>query len=464
MRPNTMALSADTSPASCAAGSFRRLSGSRRITCSSWSGRRSSHCCITSRPWNASRPCSQRASHSETRKVNNMKEAVIVSGARTAVGRAPRGTLRATYPDDMAGAAIKEVLRRAPGLDPAEVEDVIIGCAIPEGTQGMNVARLAAARAGLPVDVPAQTVNRFCSSGLQTIATASERIMAGFATTIVAGGTESMSTTIQSPNFSPNPGLVRTYAAYYMPMGLTAEEVAKEYKVSREDQDAFALRSNQRAAKAVDSGLFDEEIVPLDVDIEAVGEDGEIQEYKTEFSRDEGPRRDTTEQALAKLKPVFKVGGTVTAGNSSQRSDGGAAVVVMERKHAEERGLTPLLRFVGFAVAGVRPEVMGIGPIFAIPKVLKLTGLTLDDIDLIELNEAFASQSLAIIRELGLDPEKVNVNGGAIALGHPMGATGGKLTLQTLPALKRRKAHYGMVTMCIGGGMGAAGIFENLQR
>ena len=393
-----------------------------------------------------------------------MKEAVIVSGARTAVGRAPRGTLRTTYPDDMAGAAVKEALRRAPGLDPTEVEDVIIGCAIPEGAQGNNVARLTAARAGLPVSVPAQTVNRFCSSGLQTIASASERIMTGFATTIVAGGTESMSMTIQSPNFSPNPGLVRSYAAYYMPMGLTAEEVAKEYKVSREDQDAFALRSNQRAAKAVDSGLFDEEIVPLDVDIEEVNGESEVQQYKTVFRRDEGPRRDTTEQGLAKLRPVFKSGGTVTAGNSSQRSDGAAAVVVMERKHAEERGLTPLLRFVGFAVAGVRPEVMGIGPIFAIPKVLKLTGLTLDDIDLIELNEAFASQSLAIIRELGLDPEKVNVNGGAIALGHPMGATGSKLTVQIMHEMKRRKAHYGMVTMCIGGGMGAAGIFENLQR
>ena len=393
-----------------------------------------------------------------------MKEAVIVSGARTAVGRAPRGTLRTTYPDDMAGAAVKEALRRAPGLDPTEVEDVIIGCAIPEGAQGNNVARLTAARAGLPVSVPAQTVNRFCSSGLQTIASASERIMTGFATTIVAGGTESMSMTIQSPNFSPNPGLVRTYAAYYMPMGLTAEEVAKEYKVSREDQDDFALRSNQRAAKAVDSGLFDEEIVPLDVDIEEVNGESEVQQYKTVFRRDEGPRRDTTEQGLAKLRPVFKSGGTITAGNSSQRSDGAAAVVVMERKHAEERGLTPLLRFVGFAVAGVRPEVMGIGPIFAIPKVLKLTGLTLDDIDLIELNEAFASQSLAIIRELGLDPEKVNVNGGAIALGHPMGATGTKLTVQIMHEMKRRKAHYGMVTMCIGGGMGAAGIFENLQR
>ncbi len=392
-----------------------------------------------------------------------MKEAVIVSGARTAVGRAPRGTLRATYPDDMAGAAIKEALRRAPGLDPAEVEDVIIGCAVPEGTQGFNIARQAAARAGLPVSVPAQTVNRFCSSGLQTIATASERIMAGFATTIVAGGTESMSSTLQSPNFSPNPELVHTYAAYYMPMGLTGEQVAREFKVSRADQDAFALRSNRLAAKAVDSGLFDEEIVPLEVDFSWVDDDGQPQQQKTVFKRDEGPRRDTSEEGLAKLRPAFQAGGAITAGNSSQRSDGAAAVVVMERERAEQLGLKPLLRFVGFAVAGVRPEVMGIGPIIAIPKVLKLTGLSLSDIDLIELNEAFASQSLAIVRELGLDMEKLNVNGGAIALGHPMGATGSKLTIQLMHEMKRRKSRYGMVTMCIGGGMGAAGIFENLQ-
>jgi acetyl-CoA acyltransferase len=392
-----------------------------------------------------------------------MKEAVIVSGARTAVGRAPRGTLRATYPDDMAGAAIKEALRRAPGVDPAEVEDVIIGCAVPEGTQGFNIARQAAARAGLPVSVPAQTVNRFCSSGLQTIAMASERIMAGFATTIVAGGTESMSSTLQSPNFSPNPELVHTYAAYYMPMGLTGEQVAREFKVSRADQDAFALRSNRLAAKAVDSGLFDEEIVPLEVEFSWMDDDGQPQQQKTVFKRDEGPRRDTSEEGLAKLRPAFQAGGTITAGNSSQRSDGAAAVVVMERERAEQLGLKPLLRFIGFAVAGVRPEVMGIGPIVAIPKVLKLTGLSLSDIDLIELNEAFASQSLAIVRELGLDMEKLNVNGGAIALGHPMGATGSKLTIQLMHEMKRRKSRYGMVTMCIGGGMGAAGIFENLQ-
>lgn len=393
-----------------------------------------------------------------------MKEAIIVSGARTAVGRAPRGSLRTTRPDDTAGAAIKEALRRAPGLDPAEVEDVIIGCAFPEGAQGMNVARLAAARAGLPVSVPAQTVNRFCSSGLQTIATAAERIMTGMATSIVAGGTESMTMTIESPNFSPNPELVQSYPAYYMSMGLTAEQVAKEFNISREEQDAFALRSNQRAAKAVDSGLFDEEIVPLDVQIKSFSEQGEVLDEKLVFQRDEGPRRDTSPEGLAKLKPAFKIKGSVTAGNASQRSDGAAAVVVMERERAEQLGLKPLARYIGFAVAGVRPEVMGIGPIEAIPKVLKLTGLSLSDIDLIELNEAFASQSLAIVHELGIDMEKLNVNGGAIALGHPMGCTGTKLTIQLLHEMKRRNARYGMVTMCIGGGMGAAGIFENLQR
>jgi acetyl-CoA acyltransferase len=393
-----------------------------------------------------------------------MKEAVIVSGARTAIGRAPRGSLRTTRPDDMAGAAIKEALRRAPGLDPAEVEDVIIGCAFPEGAQGMNVARIAAARAGLPVSVPAQTINRFCSSGLQTIASAAERIMTGMATTIVAGGTESMTMTMEFPNFSPNPELVQTYPAHYMGMGLTAEQVAKEFQISREEQDAFALRSNQRAAKAVDSGLFDEEIVPLDVDIESFSENGEVQHEKMVFRRDEGPRRDTSPEGLAKLKPAFKIKGTVTAGNSSQRSDGAAAGVVMERERAEQLGLKPLLRYIGFAVAGVRPEVMGIGPIEAVPKVLKLTGLSLSDIDLIELNEAFASQSLAIVHELGIDLEKLNVNGGAIALGHPMGCTGTKLTIQLMHEMKRRNARYGMVTMCIGGGMGAAGVFENLQR
>jgi acetyl-CoA acyltransferase len=394
-----------------------------------------------------------------------MKEAVIVSGARTAVGRAPRGTLRASRPDDMAGAAIAEAVRRADGLDPAEVEDVLLGCAVTEGTQGLNVARIAAQRAGLPASVPGQTVNRFCSSGLQTIASAAERIMAGFATTIVAGGTEHMSSTpTPTPTFSPNPEVVRGHPEYYMSMGLTGEQVAERWGVSREDQDAFALRSHQRAAKAVDSGLFDPEIVPLPVRLDWLDEAGRPQHLETSFARDEGPRRDTSVEALAKLKPVFKQGGTITAGNSSQRSDGAAAVVVMERERAERLGLRPLARFVGYAVGGVEPDVMGIGPTVAIPKVLELTGLRLEDLDLVELNEAFASQSLAVIRELGMDLERVNVNGGAIALGHPMGATGTKLTIQLLAELARRQARYGMVTMCVGGGQGAAGIFESLQN
>ena len=392
-----------------------------------------------------------------------MKQAVIVSGVRTAVGRAPRGTLRAIHPVDMAAATIEEAIDRADGLDREEIEDVIIGCAMPEGTQGYNMARLSSMRAGLPETVPAQTVNRFCSSGLQTIALAAERIMSGFATTIVAGGTEHMSSTLEMPNFSPNPKLVETNPAVYMGMGLTAEQVAKEFDISREDQDEFALRSHTLARKAVEGGVFDEEILPLDVELDWVDESGEPQHMETTFARDEGPR-DTSMEKLAKLPTVFQEGGTVTAGNSSQRSDGAAAVVVMEREEAERRGLTPLVRFVGFAVGGVRPEVMGIGPAVAIPKVLKLTGLSLDDIDLVEFNEAFAAQALAVIREVGLDLEKTNVNGGAIALGHPLGATGTKLTVQLIHGMKRRNSEYGMVTMCIGGGMGAAGIFENLQN
>lgn len=392
-----------------------------------------------------------------------MKEAVIVSGARTAVGRAPRGTLRTMHPVDMTAAAISEAVRRAEGLDPADVEDVIIGCAMPEGTQGNNMARLASLRAGMSETVPAQTVNRFCSSGLQTIANAAERIMTGQAQTILAGGCEHMSTTIEMPNFSPSPSLVETNPAVYMGMGLTGEQVAKEFNVSREDQDEHALRSHTRAQKAVTSGVFDEEIVPLDVEFDWVDDNGEVQHFQTTFRRDEGPR-DTSLEKLAKLPTVFQRGGTVTAGNSSQRSDGAAAVVVMEREEAERRGLQPLARFVGFAVGGVRPEVMGVGPMVAIPKVLKIAGLTIDDIDLVEFNEAFAAQFLAVVREVGLDIEKTNVNGGAIALGHPMGATGTKLTVQLIHEMKRRESKYGMVTMCIGGGMGAAGIFENLQN
>ena len=392
-----------------------------------------------------------------------MNEAVIVSGARTAVGRAPRGTLRGVHPVDLGASAIREAVGRAEGLDPSEVEDVIMGCAMPEGTQGYNMARLSSVRAGMPDTVPAQTVNRFCSSGLQTIAMAAERIMVGHASTIVAGGTEHMSSTLQMPNFAPDPGLVETNPAVYMGMGFTAEQVAKEFGVSREDQDEFALRSHTRAKEAVESGLFDDEIVPLDVAYDFVDDDGNPQHFETTFGRDEGPR-DTSAEQLAKLKPAFQQGGTVTAGNASQRSDGAAAVVVMEREEAERRGLTPLARFVGFAVGGVRPEVMGIGPSVAIPKVLEQTGLSLEEIDLIEFNEAFAAQVLAVVRELGLDMDRMNVNGGAIALGHPMGATGTKLTVQILNEMKRRGSRYGLVTMCIGGGMGAAGIFENLQN
>jgi acetyl-CoA acyltransferase len=391
-----------------------------------------------------------------------MNEAVIVAGARTAVGRAPRGTLRAIHSVDMTAAAIEQAIGRAESLGQEEIEDVIVGCAMPEGTQGYNVARLSAIRAGLPETVPAQTVNRFCSSGLQTIALAAERIMSGFATAIVAGGTEHMSSTLEMPDFSPNPNLVETNPAVYMGMGLTAEQVAREFEVSREDQDEFALRSHTLSRKAVEGGVFDEEIVPLDVEFDWVDESGEIRHAQTAFARDEGPR-DTSMEKLAKLPTVFQEGGTVTAGNSSQRSDGAAAVIVMEREEAERRGLTPLARFVGFAVGGVRPEVMGIGPTVAIPKVLELTGLSLGEVDLIEFNEAFAAQALAVVREVGLDLEKTNVNGGAIALGHPMGATGTKLTIQLIHEMKRRSSRYGMVTMCIGGGMGAAGIFENLQ-
>ena len=392
-----------------------------------------------------------------------MNEAVIVAGARTAVGRAPKGTLRASRPDDMGGVAIREALSRAEGIEPEEIEDVIMGCAMPEGTQGMNVARQCSILGGLPETVPAQTVNRFCSSGLQTIAIAAERIMAGHATTIIAGGTEHMSTTIDMPNFAPNPKLLEINPAVYMGMGLTAEQVAREYKVSREDQDEFALRSHTLAQKAVNGGVFDEEIAPVDVELDFVEDGGEVRHYETTFKRDEGPR-DTSAEQLAKLPTVFQQGGTVTPGNASQRSDGAAAVVVMEREEAERRGLTPLARFVGFAVAGVRPEVMGIGPIYAIPKALKQAGLDLSDIDLFEFNEAFAAQALAVIREVGMDLDKTNVNGGAIALGHPMGATGTKLTVQLMSEMKRRGSRYGMSTMCIGGGMGAAGIFENLQN
>ncbi|WP_029215608.1 acetyl-CoA C-acetyltransferase [Kallotenue papyrolyticum] len=392
-----------------------------------------------------------------------MREAVIVSGARTAVGKAGRGSLRTVRPDDMAAAAIKAAVERAAGLDPNAIDDVIMGCAMPEAEQGMNVARIATIRAGLPHTVPAQTVNRFCSSGLQTIALAAQQIMAGMADVVVAGGTESMSMVPMSGHvYAPNPELAEIHPEVYMGMGLTAENVARRYGITRQDADEFALRSHQKAAAAIDAGKFKDEIVPLDVTVTEV-KDGTARERRFTFDVDEGVRRDTSLEALAKLKPVFAAGGTVTAGNSSQTSDGAAAVVVMSREKAEALGIKPLARFVSFAVGGVPPEVMGIGPVAAVPKALKLAGLSLEDIDLIELNEAFAAQALAVIRQLEMDLERVNVNGGAIALGHPLGCTGAKLTVTLLNELRRRNARYGMVTMCIGGGMGAAGIFENLS-
>ena len=393
-----------------------------------------------------------------------MREAVIVSIARTAVGKAPRGTLRNTRPDDMAAAAIQEVLRRAPAIDPNEVEDVILGCAMPEAEQGNNVARVASLRAGLPVSCSAMTINRFCSSGLQAIAIASERIMAGFAEVVIAGGTETMSMIpMGGHHFAPNPYLMEHYPDAYLSMGLTAENLAQKYHLTRPQQDEFALRSHQRALAAIAEGKFKEEIVPLEVvEVSLNGKD-KPQRRKIRFDTDEGPRADTSLDALANLKPAFHAHGTVTAGNASQMSDGAAAAVVMSAEKAKALGLKPLARFVSFAAAGCLPEEMGIGPVYAIPKALKLAGLKLADIAVIELNEAFAAQALAVIKLAELDLERVNVNGGAIALGHPLGCTGAKLTAALLAELKRRSAKYGMVTMCVGGGMGAAGIFENLQ-
>jgi len=393
-----------------------------------------------------------------------MKEAVVVSIARTAVGKAPRGTLRNTRPDEMAAAAIREVLRRAPGLDSSEVEDVILGCAMPEAEQGNNVARVASLRAGLPVSCPAMTINRFCSSGLQAIAIASERIMAGFAEVVIAGGTETMSMIpMGGYHFAPNPYLIEHYPDSYLNMGLTAENVARKYNITRQRQDEFALRSHQRALAAIAEGRFKDEIVPLEVvEVSPNGKD-KPQTRQIRFDTDEGPRGDTSLDALAKLKPAFHAHGTVTAGNASQMSDGAAAALVMSAEKARTLGLKPLARFVSFATAGCLPEEMGIGPIYAVPKALKLAGLNLSNIEVIELNEAFAAQALSVIDLVQLDPERVNVNGGAIALGHPLGCTGAKLTATLLGELKRRKATYGLVTMCVGGGMGAAGIFENLQ-
>jgi acetyl-CoA acyltransferase len=391
-----------------------------------------------------------------------MREAVIVSAVRTAVGKAPRGALRSVHPTDLAATVIRSAVERVPGLDPKEIDDVILGCAMPEAEQGLNMARVALLRAGLPTDVPGQTVNRFCASGLQTIALAAQQVMSGMGDVVVAGGAESMSAVpMGGHHFAPNPAMAEMSPDVYLGMGLTAENVARRYEVSREDQDAFALRSHQRAIAAIDAGLFKDEIVPIEVE-HVWFENGKVQRSTMIFDTDEGPRRDTSAEALAKLKPVFAVNGTVTAGNSSQTSDGSAAVVVMSREKADALGVKPLARFVSFAVAGVPPEIMGIGPVAAIPKALKQAGLTIDQIDLIELNEAFAAQALAVIRALELDEEKVNVNGGAIALGHPLGCTGAKLTVQILHELRRRGGRYGLITMCIGGGMGAAGIVEML--
>jgi acetyl-CoA acyltransferase len=393
-----------------------------------------------------------------------MKEAWIVSIARTAIGKAPKGALRNTRPDEMASAVIQEILRRLPQLDVNEVEDVILGCAMPEAEQGNNLARVASLRAGLPVSCSAMTINRFCSSGLQAIALASERIMAGFGEVIIAGGAESMSLIpMGGRHFAPSPYLMEHYPDSYLSMGLTAENLARKYEISRQQADDFALHSHQRAVAAIGACKFKEEIVPLEV-TEVTANGGAKPERRTfTFCMDEGPRKDTSMEALAKLKPAFHARGTVTAGNSSQTSDGAAAAVIMESGRAKLLGIKPLARFVSFATAGTLPEVMGMGPVYAIPKALKLAGLKLGDIGLVELNEAFAAQALGVVRVAGLDPETTNVNGGAVALGHPLGCTGAKLTATLLSEMKRRQARYGMVTMCVGGGMGAAGIFENLQ-
>ena len=391
-----------------------------------------------------------------------MPKAVLVAAVRTPVGRAPKGALSTTRPDDLAATALSGALDRVPNLDKAEIDDVILGCAQPEGEQGWNIARMAALRAGLPVEIPGVTVNRLCASGLEAIALASQRIRSGAAQVIVAGGAESMSLIPMGGNKpSPNPWLAANYPASLLTMGLTAERVARHYGISRDDQDAFALASHQKAVAAQAAGRFNDEIVPVRVTTSAPGaKPGKPESAEKEFSADEGPRADTSAAALAQLKPVFHAQGTVTAGNSSQTSDGAAATVLMEAHRARELGIQPLARFVSYDVTGCLPEEMGIGPITAIPKALKLAGLTLNDIELIELNEAFAAQVLAIIRVLDLDPARGNVNGGAIALGHPLGCTGAKLTATLLQEMKVRSARYGMVTMCVGGGMGAAGIFE----
>ena len=393
-----------------------------------------------------------------------MPEAVIVNCLRTAVGKAPRGTLRTTRPDDMAATVIQELLARTPELDPDEIDDVLIGCAMPEAEQGMNMGRVIALRSGLPDSVPGATVNRFCSSGLQTIAMAAERIRSGGADVMIAGGAESMSLIPPAGHkMAPNPWMIERLPEIYINMGLTAENVARLHGISRERADAFSLASHQKAAAAQDAGAFDDEIVPLDIEFVTPSNNGKPRRQEMVFDTDEGVRRDSTLEALAGLRPVFHAKGSVTAGNSSQTSDGAAAAIVMSATRAKELGLKPMARFVSFAVAGVPPEIMGVGPVVAIPKALALAGLKLDDIGVIELNEAFAAQALAVIDKAGLNPEIVNVNGGAVALGHPLGATGSKLTATLLREMHRRKVRYGMVTMCVGGGQGAAGIFERLD-
>ena len=393
-----------------------------------------------------------------------MQDAVVVAATRTAVGKAPNGSLKTVRPDEMAAAVIEEVLRRAPGIEPADIDDVILGCAMPEAEQGMNVARIASLRAGVPVSASAVTVNRFCSSGLQSIAYAAERIMCGFGQSAIAGGTESMSLVPMGGNkLAPNPALVDSYPDVYLSTGLVAENHARESHISREEQDAFALRSHQRALAAIEGGKFRDEITPLTYRVTTTANgSGRHETQEMSFAQDEGPRRDTSAEALAKLRPAFHAAGTVTAGNSSQMSDGAAAVLVTSAEFARQRGLKPMARFVAYATAGVEPERFGIGPVPAMRKVLKMAGLSLDDIGLVELNEAFAAQVLACLREMPIDPDRLNVNGGAIALGHPLGCTGAKLTASLIYEMRRRDLRYGMVTMCVGGGMGAAGIFERM--
>ena len=390
-----------------------------------------------------------------------MKEAVVVTALRTPVGKANKGTLKDMRPDDMAATVIANAIQRTPELRSSEIDDVILGCAMPEAEQGMNVARIASLRAGLPPEVSAITINRFCSSGLQSIAFAAERIMCGSAEVIVAGGTESMSLVpMAGHKFIPNPYLVDTYPDVYLSMGLTAENLANKYRISREAQDQFSLRSHQNAIRAIESGNFKNEIVPLDIAVDHLNSKRKKETRQIRFEVDEGPRPDTSLEVLAKLKPAFHATGTITAGNSSQMSDGAAVAVVTSKENARQRGWKPMGKFVSFATAGVRPEEMGIGPAAAIPKALKIAKLSLEEIGLIELNEAFAAQALAVIREANLDLNKINVNGGAIALGHPLGCTGAKLTATLLNEMRRRQVQFGMVTMCVGGGMGAAGIFE----